>query len=226
MVIGNGLIANAFTSFKCEDKFILFASGVSNSNEFRLKEFDKEKKLISNTINNYPDKTLIYFSTCAFYDKFFSESKYLKHKKDIESYITNNVQSYYIFRIPQLIGSNNEMQLLGFINSKIKQNLKFDLFDIERNLIDLEFLKKSVTYIVKSNLLLNQIINISYPQNIRVKEIVEIFEIIYNKPAIYDVKQLEGSFKITNIDLINQIFNELELIKEDYYEIKLKEYYG
>ena len=89
MILGNGLIANVFTSFKNENQFILFASGVSNSKEFRIEEFDREKKLLSNTIKKHPNKTLIYFSTCAFYDKYFSESLYLNHKKDIELWISN-----------------------------------------------------------------------------------------------------------------------------------------
>ena len=51
-------------------------------------------------------------------------------------------------------------------------------------------------------------------------------EKIYNKPAFYDLIKLKGSFEIRNINLTKQIFHNLELIKEDYYESKLIEYYG
>jgi hypothetical protein len=226
MIIGSGLIANTFREYVNDKENIIFASGVSNSSESRSNEFQREKELLSNTVYNYPNKTLVYFSTCAFDDKYFSESSYLIHKKEMEFWIFKNVSSYYIFRIPQLIGSNNETQLIGFLNSRIQKNLKFTLFDIERNIIDLEFLRKSVNYIIENDLLINQKINISYPENIRVKRIVEIFEKIYSKRAIYELKQINGSFKIDNSDLINQIFHKLGLIKLDFFESKLKEYYG
>jgi len=226
MIIGSGLIANTFSQYINDYEKIIFASGVSNSSESRLNEFQREKELLSSTIQNNPNKTLIYFSTCAFDDKYFSESSYLIHKKEMELWIFNNVPSYYIFRIPQLIGSKNETQLLGFLNSKIQKETKFTLFDIERNLIDIEFLKKSVNYIIENKLLVNQKINISYPQNIKVKRIVEIFEQIHNKSAIYEIEKINGSFIINNSDLVNQIFHKLNLIKPDFFESKLKKYYG
>ena len=39
MVIGNGMIANAFKQYENDDEVIIFASGVSNSKENNDSEF-------------------------------------------------------------------------------------------------------------------------------------------------------------------------------------------
>jgi hypothetical protein len=224
MVVGNGLLAKNFSDFKNNNRFVIFASGVSNSNENRLIEFRKEKKLLLETIGNFPEKTLIYFSTCAFYDNYISPSPYLNHKNEIEKLIKKNLTKYYIFRVPQIIGSTNQNQLLGFLNSRVFNEIKFDLLDIERNLIDLKFLKGVVNLILKNNLYENEVTNISYPYNISVRKLVTIFERIHKKKAIYKIKKKDGSLLIDSKKLFG-LYEKLELIYPDYYEERIKYYY-
>ena len=71
MIIGNGLLAQAFSEYNNNDEILIFASGVSNSLEEKESEFDREAKLLKSVITNYPDKTMVYFSTCSVYDKLF-----------------------------------------------------------------------------------------------------------------------------------------------------------
>jgi hypothetical protein len=47
MLIGKGMIANIFSSYKNDDNILIFASGVSNSNEKNKQEFLREKNLIN-----------------------------------------------------------------------------------------------------------------------------------------------------------------------------------
>tara|TARA_B110000046_G_scaffold184520_1_gene223222 strand:- start:2083 stop:2760 length:678 start_codon:yes stop_codon:yes gene_type:complete len=225
MVIGNGLLAKNFSKYRDNPSIIFFVSGVSNSSENRVAEFDREKDLLNSIAKKYSVKTLVYFSTCALYDNYFLPNAYLKHKIEVENWIKKNVLKFYIFRVPQIIGSKNESQLLGFINSKIKTGKKFDLFDIERNLIDLNYIVKVVEYIITNNIFKNQCLNISYPENIRVTKIVSIFENIHNKKANFDIKKINGFFKIENKKLMH-IYGNLDLILPDYYESKLELYYG
>ena len=52
MIIGNGLIATAFKkSNENYDNVIIFASGVSDSKETTQACFDREEKLITDTLN-------------------------------------------------------------------------------------------------------------------------------------------------------------------------------
>ena len=62
MIIGNGLRAKAFNSYGNDNKLLIFASGVSNSNETSSKAFDREKKLLLDALNNQSGKKFIYFS--------------------------------------------------------------------------------------------------------------------------------------------------------------------
>jgi len=51
MVIGNGSIAKVFKQeFENDDSVIIFASGVSNSNEKNLSEYQRETILLQNTL--------------------------------------------------------------------------------------------------------------------------------------------------------------------------------
>ena len=64
MIVGDGLIARAFKDSKLNyDDYIIFASGVSNSNETNINEFIREKKLLINILNQYPEKKIIYFNS-------------------------------------------------------------------------------------------------------------------------------------------------------------------
>ena len=46
MIVGKGLIAKAYKNFNLHKNIIIFASGVSNSKEFRKKEFARERDLL------------------------------------------------------------------------------------------------------------------------------------------------------------------------------------
>lgn len=225
MVVGNGLIANAFLEYTERDQYIIFASGVSNSKEYRVQEFNKEKSLLMDTAQKHPYKTFIYFSTCAFYDEYFPENQYLIHKKEVEEWIIENVINFMIFRVPQIIGSKNKNQLLGFLNYQIQNQNTFDLFNIERNLIDLDFLYKSVDFILQKKLYRNKILNLSYPINISVLEIVKIFEKIHSKKALFKIKEVEGSLTINSSKLYD-VYTKLNLIIPDYYSSKIISNYG
>ena len=71
MVVGNGMIANRFMSYKDDDDVIIFASGVSNSKDIVEENFVREFQLLHQTVKNNADKTLVYFSTCSVRCKYF-----------------------------------------------------------------------------------------------------------------------------------------------------------
>lgn len=81
MVIGNGMIANRFISYKDDKSKIIFASGVSNSKDTIKQNFLREFQLLQHTVKDHPGKTLVYFSTCSIEDKDLQASNYIIHKK-------------------------------------------------------------------------------------------------------------------------------------------------
>lgn len=225
MVVGDGLLARLFKEYSEVNDIIIFASGVSNSSEINENEFQREISLIHKYSINYQKKLFVYFSTCAFYDKYFLPTPYLNHKKRVEEFISNSFSNYIILRIPQIIGSFNKNQLLGYINHHILLKKRFVLYEIERNLIDLNYLLTVLNHILKYKLYQNCILNIAFPYNISVIEIVEIFEKIHGLNGIYETKKINGSFKIDNSKLL-KVYNKLNLITPCYYEKSINFYYG
>ena len=116
MVVGNGLVANAFKDI--DDKYIIFASGVSNSSNIDNNLFDRERQLIMQYQST--DKTLIYFSSIF---SITSNSPYFEHKRNMENLIIENFKSYYIFRMPQIIGyGGNPNNIINLFVNKILDN--------------------------------------------------------------------------------------------------------
>ena len=55
MIIGNGVIANSMVKID-SDELLIFAFGVSNSKNIDINKFNREKKLLIETIKNNKNK--------------------------------------------------------------------------------------------------------------------------------------------------------------------------
>jgi len=223
MLIGNGILANEFYDYIKKDEFIIFASGVSNSEVTNIDEFNREKTLLINTIKESPLKKIVYFSTCSMYDTYFENNDYVMHKLNMENLLIQHSNNYNIFRLPQVVGKNNKFQLLGFLFDRISNGILFNLYDIERNLIGISDVKIIVDYILCQDLFKNKIINIANPQNIKVIDLVKKIEKYLGKKAKYNLIQKEGCFKI-DVDMVSDIYNKKNIFDEKYIN-KLLEYY-
>jgi len=211
MIIGRGMLAKAFNGYKSREDVIIFASGVSNSKETDEKNFNREKKLLIDSINSHSDKLLVYFSTCSIEDKSQQNSQYIIHKKKMEELIKDKIKNYYIFRLPQVVGKTNSPTLVNFIMDAIA-NTKFFYIqkNATRNLIDVDDVFTICDYIICNKLYLNDIINIASPFNLKVLEIVSFIEKILNKKANVELVE-QGCSQEINIDKIkfaNNIFDE------------------
>ena len=81
MVIGNGLLGREFKKYNDFNNCIIFASGVSNSNETDNVEFEREKLLLIKTIKENKDMKIIYFSSVL---AGITNNKYYGHKIELE----------------------------------------------------------------------------------------------------------------------------------------------
>ena len=225
MVVGTGLLAKAFLEYANDDNIIVFASGVSNSKEISRDEFNREEKLLDFYLEKYgKNKHFVYFSTCSVYDTYFERSEYSKHKINMEKIIIEKAFSYNIFRLPQVLGKNNKNQLIGFLYESIKMEKTFQLFDIERNIIDIQDIFIIIDKILKENIFKNHIINIANPKNIKVLDLVNILENIIDKKAKYSIVKKSGEFKIDVKD-IESIISDLGIFEKNYLQNRIKKYY-
>ena len=204
MVIGNGSIAKVFKQeFGNDDSVIIFASGVSNSNEKNLSEYQRENILLQNTLTKFPEKKIVYFSSIS---SKYVNSQYFNHKVLMENLIIKNSNSFIIIRLPQIISnSGNQNNLINFLVNSIKNNHSLEIQkDVFRALIDVDDLKKVTLEVIKN--FNNKILNFSKVENLTVINLCEmIFEILDSKveivevPPKFDTPNLDNSPEIDNI---------------------------
>lgn len=212
MVIGNGLIAKRFYQYADNDSYLIFASGVSNSKSAATEDFIREASLLKAVVENNPDKTLVYFSTCSIFDQSLKNSPYVTHKLAMERYILANARKFLIFRVSNIVGhSTNPHTVLNFLMNHIKQQQTFDLWlQATRNLIDIDDFFQIADSILQQRVFKNQCVNIANPYNYPVKQIVDEIERFCGKKAIYSPVNKGFSFDI-DISQIRPVIEELGL---------------
>jgi len=217
MIIGNGLIASAFSNFENDD-YIIFASGVSFSLENRKEEFYREEKLLKSLFNT--DKKIVYFSTVNLFD---NNNPYFSHKKKMEKIICDNFKNYLIFRLPQVIGKGgNSNNLFNYFKNKI---INDEFIYVEKNstrsLIDIEDVRDICLFCFKYN---NKILNISNINTIKVYDMVNIMYKYLNKISkIIQIDSLPNKI-IENSYEIEECILLLNLKKENYTEKIIQKY--
>jgi len=110
LIIGKGDIASVLHDrMDC----IFFASGVSNSQCTDEKEYDREKHLLKTL---YGSKwTIFYFSTIAVN---FLDSRYTRHKIEMEELIKENFQYYNIIRVGNITWGVNPHTFINYLRNK------------------------------------------------------------------------------------------------------------
>ncbi|MFQ6310265.1 hypothetical protein [Lysobacter capsici] len=87
MIVGNGLIAEAFKArYEHDRTVVIFASGVSNSSETSEQAFLRERRLLLETLRTAEGK-FVYFSTCSLTDADRQATPYAVHKLEMESLV-------------------------------------------------------------------------------------------------------------------------------------------
>jgi len=208
MIIGNGILANALQFYDKED-VVFFASGVSNSLEKEASQFEREISLLKSVIIQNPDKRLVYFSTCSIYDPTKTESPYVIHKLTIEKLIAELCQQFIIFRVGNAVGhGGNSNTLINFLKNSILSENKLKLHsNARRILIGTDDIALFISRYMKD--FDNEIINLAYPYQYSLYEILSQLENHLRRKANYEAIE-EGSFyKIEFNSFTESFFSEI-----------------
>lgn len=173
MVIGTGLVGDTFRKHSTgNDNLCVFASGVSNSKEKSIDKFNRELKLLKNTLKSYPDYTFVYFSTLSTFCN--NSTPYTEHKRNMENYIKSTFKNYLIIRLPIVVGKfKNEYQLVPFLEKHLDSCLSVPVFkNTFRNLIDVQDLPVIVNYFANLQTT-DKSINVQFNNEIAVEDIVK-----------------------------------------------------
>ena len=126
MIIGNGNIASVIQD---KENILFFASGVSNSQEIRESEYQREINLLMQQDRN---QHIVYFSSlCVFYSK----GRYSQHKLEMERTVKSYFSHYTIVRLGNLLWDKNPHTIINFFRDKINKNESFEIKDEYRFLV-------------------------------------------------------------------------------------------
>lgn len=225
MIVGNGLIANAFREYDREE-VVFFASGVSNSLETRASEFQREEDLIRKTIQENPEKLFVYFSTCSIYDSSKNSSFYVNHKLKMEHLVAVEVEKYLIARVSNAVGKGgNQNTLINYLIRAIQNQNEIKVhIDATRNQIDVFDVAQIVLNLIDSNQL-NKIVNVAYVSNYSVLEIIRIVEEFLNLKGDLILEKKGQGYSIDIPDAIGYFKKNNLLDREKYLQEILQKYY-
>jgi UDP-2-acetamido-2,6-beta-L-arabino-hexul-4-ose reductase len=187
MVIGNGMIAKEFSSYRSDDDHIIFASGVSDSTHSTALSFEREKLLLLDTIRNNPGKKLVYFSTCSIYDPSMKNAAYVRHKISMEELIKEEHAPYTIFRLSNPVGrTGNTNTVFNFFISNIHSGHHFEVWkNASRNIIDIDDMYIICNEILQHEMFSGETVNIANPANYPVPYIIDTIEAHFHKKGKY-----------------------------------------
>jgi nucleoside-diphosphate-sugar epimerase len=227
MVIGNGLIANAFLDYANNKDIIIFASGVSNSLETNQNIYNREKDLIKTCLEKNLDKTFVYFSSIFQPDAY--KQIYMQHKMQMEFIIQALGKKFIILRLPQVIGKGgNANTLINFIVNKLKNNETIDVYkNTYRSLIDVADVERIIYTLcyIENNF---GVYNLNSIEKLEIKNIVLLVANQLNKIAkinlipakVSDIKYNEPR----NSLIFKSLFEHLNINSKGYTESIIKKY--
>lgn len=197
MIVGKGLLAQAFTpAFAAGHNIVMFASGVSNSQEKRPEEYAREREMLEQALEL--NRFLIYFSTCSVSDVELQHSPYVQHKQAMEALILERARQKAIFRLPQVVGSTpNPHTLTNYLHEQISTGVPFKVWlHARRNLIDVADVAAIVCHLVDNHAADGIVTNVASPQSVGILELVHIFEEVLGLPARYETVDAGASYDI------------------------------
>jgi|TARA_R110000851_G_scaffold205191_2_gene357183 UDP-2-acetamido-2,6-beta-L-arabino-hexul-4-ose reductase len=178
MIVGDGLIAKSFLKkYDKDNNIIIFASGVSNSEETNTDNFKREKDLLTSFLKTYPKIKFIYISTILIG---YKDNPYYNHKEEMEKLISKHSKDYIIFRVPQLIGnSGNSNNLVNYLVGRIKTGKSFEVYGgIKRAILDVEDLVNLVGYC--KDIITCEIVNVGGVEPISVIDLSKIIQYFFS----------------------------------------------
>lgn len=124
---GNGDVASVLTD---RPGMVFFASGVSNSQELRESEYQREKDLL---LQQDRSQKLVYFGSLSI---FYSDTRYTQHKKEMEELVKENFPDYCIVRIGTITWGDNPHTIINTLKNHVANEEPLEIRDVYRYVID------------------------------------------------------------------------------------------
>jgi hypothetical protein len=129
MIIGHGDVAKAIID---DERFLFFASGVSNSQETEKRAFQREVNLLMEQDRN---RHIVYFGSLSI---FYADTPYSRHKKAMEELVKSRFKAWTIVRLGNIAWGSNPNTLINFLKARIERGEPMVLQDTHRYVIELD----------------------------------------------------------------------------------------
>jgi nucleoside-diphosphate-sugar epimerase len=227
MIIGSGMLARAFDCYRDHPSIVVFASGVSDSTVTDLAQFERERTLLVNTLDEQSKKRFVYFSTCSIVDPELFSSPYVRHKLKMEGLIQAYSSSYLVFRFPQVVGhGGNKNTLTNRLYANIRDDERFQLWrNAYRYIIDVDDVSAVARHMIDRDEYVNRIINVASCR-FSIFEIVRALEHVTQRSAVYTELDKGASYNI-DCDEAHQVARSLNIqFDETYLHRVVRKYYA
>lgn len=228
MVLGSGLLARAFASFKDDERVLVFASGVSNSSSATDADYARERDLLLE--HKGTRVRLVYFSTCSLFDPALRDSGYIRHKQRMEGLVREHFEDHLILRLPNVVGRTpNPHTLCNFLRDRILGGEPFNLqISACRYLIDVEEIRTACSPLMSDDRLRSSTINVCFDRPIPLPELVQAMERILGHKAMARPVVGGSCYAVDNLEF-KQYWLSLQRIPwpdADHWIRMLDKYYG
>jgi nucleoside-diphosphate-sugar epimerase len=228
VIVGNGLLAQSLAERYAHDPGVtIFASGVSDSGERRLTEFERERGMLQD-VEYRPGSRLVYFGSCAVAGgDGQAQTPYMRHKRDMEALALSRVDGLVV-RLPQAVGiTSNPHTLTNYLRDKLLSGERFTLWSkAERNLVDIDHVAAIATALIDDGLPPQSLVAIAAQRSLPMAEIVAIFERVMKRRANYVVED-EGSPLAIEHRVADEVAGRLGIdLGGDYAQRVISKYYG
>ena len=226
MIVGSGMMAQAFSAFAHQPDVLVFASGVSDSMEARDAAFARERELLSHALAAHREALLLYFGTCSVYDPDRRETPYVRHKLAMEELISTAPNPWMVLRLPLAIGPGHRGNALAnYLYERIQRGEPFDVWaGATRYPIDVVDTFRIASRLLADRALWRRRINVAL-RAYRVMDFVAILERIVAKRARYNLLHKGRPYEVHCPELAS-LAGELQLdMSEGYLEKVLRKYF-
>jgi nucleoside-diphosphate-sugar epimerase len=226
MIFGRGLIANAFAgAFSSTPGVLIFASGVSDSCETRPEAFEREERLLAQTLGGRP-ALLVYFSTCSVADRERIHTPYVRHKLRMEEQVRE--ADHLVFRLPQVVGHTpNPSTLTNYLYARISSGARFAVWkNAWRNIIDVDDVARIAGHMIADERFRNRTLNVACPHPVRVVDLVAIYECALGVTANFELVDRGDHYDIDVAEAVRIAETVSVEFGPGYVEKVIRKYYG
>lgn len=196
MIVGEGLLARAFESFRSDRNILVFASGVANSRETDPAAFAREASLLETWLGDHPSR-FVYFGSCGASNPHEADTPYLRHKREAAQRVLTHPNGM-VLMLPQVVAhTSNPNTLTNYLHNKIVRGDPFTVWrDAERNLIDIRHVVDIGSAIVRDAPAGAHAVAIAAARSTPMPELVKMFERVLQRHAHCEYIDQGGPFAV------------------------------